>query len=728
MTGDRSRSLQRVALPVLCLGVLCLWLFGPVAWWPAAAQSILSGGTVEEIRIEGAQRVDPATVRSYMRVNPGESFDPVRINDSLKDLFATGFFADVTLRREGNVLIVVVSENPIINRVAFEGNNRVDDETLEAETELRPRIVFTRTKVQADVERILEVYRRLGRFAARVDAKVIQLDQNRVDLVFEINEGQETEVKSINFIGNRNFSDGRLREAIATSEAAFWRFLSSTDTFDPDRLNFDRELLRRFYLQRGFADFRVLSVVAELLPDREGFVITFTLEEGNVYDFGTIDITTGLRDLDPETLRDNVLTVPGEIYDASQVEESVTNLTEAAGNRGYAFVDVRPQIDRQAEERLINLTYQVNEGPKVYVERIDIDGNIRTLDKVIRREILLVEGDAFNTSLLTRSRRNVQNLGFFQTVDVTNNPGSEIDQTVITVDVQEQATGDLSFAAGVSSEVGPIGTVAVRERNLLGKGQDLRLAFTLSGSSSQIDLSFTEPYFLDRRVAAGVDIFRSTTEQSESSFDEERIGFSLRAGYNLQPDIRQIWRYTLERTDISNVDRTASAVVQSEEGDSLESSLGLTTTNDTRDRRFDPRTGHLLQLQNKVAGLGGDVRYLRTTLNAAYHYTFLEDFTISTLGQVGNIVGLGDDTRVVDRFFLGGTSLRGFKSAGVGPRDANTGDALGGKHLYSGTAELSFPLGLPANVEIRGRLFTDIGATWDLDNDVNGKCRRLQFS
>ncbi len=689
---------------------------------PADAQSVLSGGIIEEIRVEGTQRIDPTTVLSYLRVSPGDSFDPVRINESLKDLFGSGLFADVTLRREGDALVVVVTENPIINRVAFEGNRRIDDAILDSETELRQRKVFTRTKVQSDVQRILEVYRRQGRFAATVDAKVIQLEQNRVDLVFEINEGPESEIRSINFIGNRAFSDGSLREEIATSEAAFWKFLSTTDTYDPDRLTFDRELLRRFYLERGYADFRVLSVVAELTTDREGFIVTFTIDEGERYTFGAIDITTTLKNLDPEILRKQVTTVEGEWYDASAVDQTVTGLTEAAGNLGFAFVDVRPRVERDRESRIIQFVYEIREGPKVYVERIDIEGNIRTIDQVIRREFRLVEGDAFNATLLARSRRRVQRLGFFQSVNVDSEPGSEVDRTVITVNVEEQATGDLSFAAGFSSDVGPLGTVAVRERNLLGRGQDLRVGFTLSGDASQIDLSFTEPYFLDRNLAAGVDVFRTVSEKSESSFDEERIGASLRAGYDLGPDLRQVWRYTLQRQEVSNVDVTASAIVKDDEGSNIESSIGQTLSYDKRDARFDPREGYVVQLSNTLAGLGGDVSFIKLSLGGSYHYPvpFFDNVTATTVAKVGNITGLADDTRVSDRFFIGGGSLRGFEPAGIGPRDSLTGDALGGKHYYTGTLEFSFPLGLPEELAVRGRVFSDVGALWSIDGDDSG--------
>ena len=714
MTGPSNmRRVPNVSWLLITLNLLAV----SVLSWTAEAQSILSGGMIEEIRIEGAQRVDATTVRSYMRVNPGEPFDPVKIDSSLKSLFATGLFADVTLRREGSALIVVVTENPIINQIGFEGNLRIDDEILDAEVELRPRVVFTRTKVQSDLQRILELYRRQGRFAATVDAKVIQLEQNRVDLVFEINEGPTTKIQSINFIGNREFSDGSLRDEIATSETAFWRFLSTTDTFDPDRLTFDRELLRRFYLKEGYADFQILSAVAELTPDRESFIITFTLEEGVQYQVGEIAVTTTLKDLDPEVLLDQVTAETGETYDATQVEDTVTKLTESASNLGFAFVDVRPRVQRIRDQRIINLNFEVREGPKVYVERIDIDGNIRTLDRVIRREFRLVEGDAFNGSLLKRSRQRIERLGFFQSVNITTEPGSEPDQLVITADVQEQATGDLSFAAGFSSESGPLGSITLRERNLLGRGQDLRMGFTLSGVSSQIDLSFTEPYFLDRDLSAGFDLFRTVQENKESSFDLERIGGTLRAGYNFREGVRQVWNYTLKREEVTNVDSDASALVKSDEGTDLESSIGQTLRWDTRDARFDPRDGHVIRFSTTAAGIGGDVRFLRTTLGGAYYQPILEDVTGRISAEVGNIVGIDYDTKVSDRFFRGGSTLRGFNTSGIGPRDALTNDALGGKHYYSGTLELSFPVGLPEELNFRGRLFSDVGSLWGIDGD-----------
>lgn len=694
---------------------------GPVHMRIAAAQEIFTGEPIRAIRIEGTQRIEPQTVRSYMQLDAGDPFSADLIDRALKNLFATGLFADVAFRREGDTLIVQVVENPIINRLAFEGNDRIDDETLEAEVQLRPRVVFTQTRVQSDARRILEIYRRSGRFAATVEPKVIPLEQNRVDLVFEINEGPVTRVERIDFVGNEAFSDGTLRGEILTQESAWYRPFSTTDTYDPDRLTVDREALRNFYLKEGYADFRVISAVAELSPDRESFFITFTVDEGERYRFGDVNISTTLRDLDPETLRDDITTKAGDWYDASKVEASITALTDAVGELGYAFVDVQPRLERDRENKVINLTYDIQEGPRVFIERIDISGNVRTLDKVIRREFRLVEGDAFNTARLRRTRQRIQNLGYFSRVDIRTVPSDSPDKTVIEVDVQEQATGELTFGIGFSTAEGPLADVGLRERNLLGRGQDLRLNFTLSGRRSQIDLSFTEPYFLDRPLAAGIDLFRTEIDRRESSFDEKNLGGGFRFGYDITEYLRQTVRYTLSQNEIVDVDDDASLAIRQQEGETISSVVGQSLTYDRRDNRFNPTEGYYLNLRNDVAGLGGDVKYLRTRVGAAYYLPLTEDLIASVSGEVGYIFGFGgEDVRITDAFFLGGNSLRGFATAGVGPRDVNTDDALGGNTFAAGSVELSFPLGLPEEYQIRGRVFTDFGTLTDTDTDVPG--------
>lgn len=710
--------LRQIWILSLALGIA---LSGPLATHAIAQDqpSVVGAGTIEAITIEGSQRIEYESVLSYFGIRPGDSFDPERIDAGLKKLFATGLFRDVAIRRENNTLIISLVENPIINRIAFEGNDRIKDEDLTAELQLRPRVVFTQTRIQSDVQRILEIYRRSGRFAATVEPKIISLEQNRVDLVFEIEEGPLTGVKAIDFVGNKAFGDGDLRDVITTTESAWWRFLSSTDNYDPDRLGADQDLLRRFYLSDGYADFRILSAVAELSPEGDGFIITITVEEGERYRFGEMDVEATLKNLDPETLRGELTTESGDWYDASEVDRTVGSLTDLVGELGYAFVEVRPRPVFDREQRTIAITYEIREGPRVYVERIDISGNVRTRDKVIRREFRVVEGDAFNTAKIRRSRQRIENLGYFSRVDVETTPGSAPDQTVIEVDVTEQSTGELSLGAGFSTTEGPFGDISLRERNLLGNGQDLRLGFRLSTTRSRLDLSFTEPYFLDRDIAAGFDIFRTSADfESESGFDQESVGASLRGSFDTTENLRETVRYTLRSDEIQNVDSSASLAVKSEQGVTVRSIVGNEFFYDRLDSRLSPTEGYFARLQNDLAGFGGDARYLRTTIGGGYYLPITESFIASIRSEVGYIFGIADNVRISDRYFLGGDSLRGFASRGVGPRDSATNDALGGNFLYSGTAELSFPLGLPEEVPIRGRVFSDFGAATGVDDDA----------
>ena len=689
----------------------------PNAAAPAQPAPSLSGGTVREVRIEGTERIEPETVRSYLLIQPGDPFESERIDRSLKALFATGLFADVAIRREGDALVVRVVENPIINRIAFEGNKKLSDNSLEAEVQLKPRVVFTRTKVQSDVKRILDLYRRNGRFAATVEPKVIQLPQNRVDLVFEIDEGQVTGIKSINFVGNRQYSPSRLKSVIQTKESRWYRFFTNDDTYDPDRLTYDRELLRKFYLSEGYADFRVVSAVAELDPARDGFYVTFTLEEGERYKFGKIDVTNQIKEVKPEDLQAFVIVKEGERYNADQVEGSITRLTDALGNRGFAFVDIQPRVNRHPEERTIDVTFDIREGPRVYIERINIEGNVRTLDKVIRREFRLVEGDAFNAAKLRRSQQRVQNLGFFKKVDVTNTPGSAPDKTIVNVNLQEQSTGEFSVGIGFSTTDGPLADISIRERNLLGRGQDLRLGFTIAQRVQNLDFSFTEPYFLDRNLAAGIDLFEiQQNQQNISQFDQNSIGGSVRLGYQINEPLRQTLKYTLRRDTITNIQPTASFFIQQQAGTRNTSAVGQALLYDRRDNRQDPTDGYFVQLANDLAGLGGDVRYLRSVLSSGYFYPVAPQWVLSATGESGYIKGIGESVRIEDRFFIGGDNLRGFATGGIGPRDRQTGDALGGNIYYLGSLSLGFPLGLPQELGLTGRTFTDFGSLFKSDS------------
>lgn len=671
---------------------------------------------IRAIRVEGTNRIEAETVVSYMLIKPGDPYDIARVNSSIKTLFATGLFSDVSFRREGDTLVVKVVENPIVNRVAFEGNKKLDDDDLLKEITLRPRTVYTKTKVQRDVKRLLEVYRGSGRFAATITPKVIQLAQNRVDLVFEINEGDVTGVRRIIFVGNKQFSDGRLRDVVQTEETAWWKFFTTQDTYDPDRLNYDRELLRRFYLGNGYADFRVVSAVAELTPDRKDFFVTFTIEEGERYKFADIQLRSTIKGLETKTLERQLTVKKGAWYDARKIESSIQNLTDTVGTLGFAFVEVRPLIRRDRANRTINVVFLIREGPKVFVERIEVIGNNRTRDEVIRREMRLVEGDAYNTSKIRASRRRLRNLDFFKKVEISNRPGSASDKTIIKVEVEEKATGELSLGAGFSTEEGALGTIGLRERNFLGRGQDISVAFTLSQRSTEADLRFTEPYFLDRNLAVGFDLFRITRDRTEESgFNLNTTGFRLRAGYEIIEDLRQYWRYTIRHDVIRDLDSGVSSVIRSEQGATVTSAIGQTLTYDKRDDRFDPTEGYFVRLETDFAGLGGTQRFVRAKVTAGYYQSLGRDLVLSFVGEYGIVHGIGKDVSLADRFFLGGNNLRGFERGGVGPRDGATDDALGANQFYAGTVELTFPLGLPKEFGLRGRVWTDAGSAFGID-------------
>jgi outer membrane protein insertion porin family len=698
---------------------VALLLFAPVfavAGGPDQLAQLQQGGTIREIRIEGSERIEPETVRSYLTVQPGDPFDNDKLDKSLKALFGTGLFADVDLQRSGDALIVRVVENPIINRVAYEGNDRFDDKALNDEVHLKPRAVYTRTKVQADVKRILDLYRRSGRFAATVEPKVVQLPQNRVDLIFEINEGKLTGIESINFVGNKAFDNGELQAVISTKESRWYRFFSSDDTYDPDRLTYDRELLRKYYLAKGYADFRVISAVAELTPARDGFIITFDVEEGERYHVGKVGISVGLKNLTPDELMPLVTTHEDDWYNADEVEKSINKLTTAVGDRGYAFIDIRPLVTRNKETHTVDLTYDIAEGPRVYVERIDINGNVSTLDRVIRREFKVAEGDAFNTSKVKRSEQNLKNLGYFKKVEVTNVPGSAPDKTLINVNVEEQSTGELSVGTGYSTTEGLLANVGIHESNFLGRGQDFRINGTLSFYVKAVDLSFTEPYFLDKPLAAGFDIFQNqNNNQLLQTYNLYSLGATARLGYDLYEDLHNTWRYTIRQDRISDISTSASPFIVAEESSRTESVIGSTLFWDQRNDHINPTDGFYTSIDGSLAGLGADVRYVKGVLGAGWYYTFAPGWTLASKTELGAIVGINQSVFIGDRFYVGGDNLRGFAPAGIGPRDNRTDDALGGNDYYTSSLTLGVPLGLPEELGVSGRLFVDAGSLWGIN-------------
>ena len=706
---------------------------------PLAAGLVLGGGdvaeaaTVNRIVVKGNRRVEAETVISYMTIVPGRSYSTADLDQSLKALIGTGLFADVRIGRSGATLVVTVVENRLINRVSFEGNRKLKDDQLLSIVESKPRTVLTRARVQSDLQRVLEAYRRSGRFGARVEPKIIELADNRANLVFEIDEGAKTSIARIIFIGNHAFSDGKLRDVIKTSQKNWLSWLKTSDVYDPDRLQSDQELLRRFYLNHGYADFRIISAIADLDPEQNVFFVTFTIDEGEKYTFGETEVVTSLREIDPEQLRAKARTRAGRTYSAELVEKTLEDITIAAASAGYAFVQVRPSADRDYENRTISITYYVDEGPRVYVERIEIRGNYRTRDYVIRREFDLAEGDAYNRVLIDRAERRLRNLGIFKTVRVTAQRGSAPDRVIVIVDVEEQATGEVSFGVGYSTADGFIAEVSLSEKNFLGRGQFIKIAVGGGKTKRTIDFSFTEPYFLGQHISAGVDAYRRVQESNSTySYDSETVGGGLRFGFPITDDLTLKVRNQIYTEDISvpaelkngdTSDGEASLAITQAEGKTLISTVGYSIVYDTRDNPRDPRFGYFADFSQDFAGVGGDVRYVRTTIEARAYREVVPDWGIVAMlkGTAGYITGLdGGQVRIRDSFFKGGETVRGFAPAGFGPRDMTPGsnqDALGGTVFWAVTAELQFPLwGLPPELGLRGAVFADAGSLYDVGN------------
>jgi outer membrane protein insertion porin family len=728
--------------------------------------------TALSLTVTGNQRIEPETVLSYTSLRVGEPYDNERLDAALRDLLATDLFADVTIAGAdtGN-LVIQVRENPVINRIILEGNRRIKNDKITPEIRLAPRQIFTRSRARADVARIIELYRRQGRYAASVEPQIVQLDQNRVDVVFEINEGPRSRVRRINIIGNEQYGDGRLISEMATREHVWYNIFSSRDTYDPDRLAFDQQKLRQFYLTQGYADFRVVSAVAELTPDRRDFIITYVVEEGDRYKFGALAVESDIRDFSAERLRANLPMHTGDWYNAQQVEDTLTSLNELAGLFGYAFSDVRPQYQRSRENLTMGVTFRVAETPRVYVERIDISGNTSTRDKVIRREFRLAEGDPFNNVRVRRSRDRIQSLGFFQdNLEIQQEQGSAPDRVILNVEVEERATGELQLSAGFSSIEQFIVNLSVRQRNFMGRGQELRAAVNYSTYSKSVELGFTEPYLFDRNIAIGFDLFRRDLNnfnffgnQRTTTYQQTTTGGQVRMGVPLTEQLSLALRYGLNYDEISinqaiyflDPDGTgplpaacnplaASRYLCDVLGNRLTSSIGYSLVWDTLNNRLRPSSGERIVLDQDFAGLGGDVRYLRSRFRAAKYWNVWNNFVFSLTGEGGYIHSFEngapdvDPVRLTDRFFLGSPQFRGFDIRGVGPRvlrtpylfDQDTNgvisnvrlstdpktigdDAQGGRAYYLARAEVEIPLGASMReLGLRPSIYIDAGALW----------------
>lgn len=682
---------------------------------PAPRAPAQAGDTIQAIKIEGNQRIEAGTIHSYMLVQVGDPFDRDRLDRSLKTLYATGLFQDVRIDRQGSTVVVHVVENPLVNVVAFEGNHKVDDKTLQPEVQLKAHAVYIPSLAESDRRKILDLYAQKGYYDASVVPQIIRLPQNRVNVVYQINEGRSTVISKIAFVGNHAFSESRLSEVINSREERWWAFLSSADEYNPERLKFDKELLRRFYLKNGYTDFDLLDASAELSPDRKAFFVTFTVHEGERYRVAKININSQLRNTPGETLRRDLKLQEGDWYDGDAVSRTSDAIEDDIRSRGFAFVDVKPRVEPDRANHTIALTFDVGEGPRVYIERIDIVGNTRTEDKVIRRQFTLAEGDPFSAEAIRKTRQALNDLGYFGTVDLTPSPGSAPDKAIITARVTEKATGELTFGGGYSTDVGPLLDIGLGERNLVGTGITANVNGILAVKRTSITLSATDPYFLDRNLVAGTDVFAIQTDYlGTEPYDERRLGFDLRLGYDFNDHLSQSWSYSLVQRTVFDISTTASIFIANQSGTTLLSQVGQVLSLDYRDSKVDPHSGSITSLGTDFAGLGGDVDYIRSSLNEAYYipldrFTGTSDWGFKLALGGGYLANLGQQEQIIDRFFLGGDNLRGFEIGGAGPHDAYSGDPLGGRFIYTGSFELRYPLPVSPDLGLSGHAFVDVG-------------------
>ncbi|WP_407174689.1 outer membrane protein assembly factor BamA [Bradyrhizobium sp. STM 3562] len=737
---------------------------------PAAAQ------TVASIQVEGNRRVEADTIRSYFKPGPNGALDAAAIDDGLKALIETGLFQDVKINRAGGHLVVSVVENPVINRIAFEGNKKIKDEQLSAEIQSKPRGTFSRPMVQSDALRIAEIYRRSGRYDVHVTPEIIEQPNNRVDLVFTIEEGPKTGVKSIEFVGNNYYSSYRLKDVIKTHETNLLSFLGNGDVYDPDRVEADRDLIRRFYLKHGFADVQVVAALTEYDPERKGFLVTFKIEEGQQYRVASVKFESGIANFDPNTLSSFSYVSVGSLYNAEAVEKSVESMQIEASRRGYAFAVVRPRGDRNFDNHTVSIVFSIEEGPRTYIERINIRGNTRTRDYVIRREFDISEGDAYNRALVDRAERRLKNLDFFKSVKITTEPGSSSDRVILNVDLEEKSTGDFSVSGGYSTTDGALGEVSISERNFLGRGLFAKASLTYGQYARGVSLSFVEPYLLDYRIALGLDAYyREQLPNSYIAYGTKTVGFSPRLGLQLREDLSLQLRYSLYQQSISlpyyldncnnnpnnaslafnpspawvqanapgvgpggsvtsggqtatdsglglwcYSDGEASLPVRKElaGGSSLTSALGYTLDYNTLDNNKNPTDGLLIDFKQDFAGVGGDVTYLKSQIDGKYYTPLVADIVGLIHLQAGMLNKVGNnELRMLDHFQMGPNLVRGFAPNGIGPRDINpygTMDAIGGTKYWGASFELQMPFWfLPKEVGLKGAVYADAGGLFD---------------
>lgn len=683
----------------------------------AALISSTTAAPLKGIRIEGNQRIESETIHSYIPIKVGEEFSPNQLDESLKALHATGYFTDVHVSNDGDTMVVKVEENPIINRIAYEGNSKLKDDVIQQEIKFRPREVLSRARIQEAQQRVLEIYRRMGRFGARVEPKIIKLPENRVDLIFEIDEGAVTYVRKITFIGNKHIPSKKLEEQLNSKRTRWYRFFAVDDVYDPDRFMADQQALRKFYYDNGYPDFRIITAHAELSPDQKDFFFTFHVEEGEKYDFGKVEITSKLPNVKTSDLMEVLTFAEGDTFSGKQIEKTITVMSNAVGVQGYAFVAIEPIVKKNPETKKADITFEIKEGPRVYIEKIVFSGNDRTRDNVLRREMQLHEGDAFNSQKLKDSERNLKDLGYFKTVTVDTEPGTGTDQARIVVKVEEQSTGEIGLAGGYSTLDGPLASIRLIERNFMGTGRVLHSDLSIAKKRQDFDVGIIEPYFLGRNMTGSASVFSSKSSRFDA-FTQQSMGVRTGIGYRLSEYWSQGFSYMIMQEKITSSRAFRSSYISDQLGTSITSAVTHSISYDRRDAARNTTSGYIIGMSNTYAGVGGDVQYLKNILNAGWYYPVADEVILNIRGEVGGMERVGKKIRTVDKFSLGAQSFRGFEFGGIGPRDAITKDPLGGTRFWTQTNELVFPLGLPSEFGIKGAVFSDIGSLWRIGEKI----------
>ncbi|MCQ2914221.1 MAG: outer membrane protein assembly factor BamA [Alphaproteobacteria bacterium] len=674
--------------------------------------------TISDIKVvfENVGRLEKETVLSYLPIKVGSAINAQVMDEALKALYATGFFADVKLAEKDGILYVKIKENPLVGKISFEGNKKIKAEQLMAELSLQPRTLFTRAKIQKDTQRILEGYKRIGRYSAVVEPKIIERAQNRVDVVFEISEGKQALIRKIDFIGNNSYDDDLLEESILSKEARWYRWFTSMDSYDPDRFVHDLEMLKLFYFNHGFLDFEVLAYSAELTPDKTGFYLTVNMNEGKRYKIESVDVKSTLKGFKPSSVEDEISIKKGKIYNQAKIENNVSDITDAVGAQGFTFIDVDYKIEKiQTEEKYnkVKVFFNVNEGQHVFVDRIVVQGNSRTKDNVIRREYRIGEGDAYNVAKIRRSKQRLDNLNYFDKNDIEIVPDeTNRDKVVLQNTVSEKSTGAFKIGVGWSSYDGPLAEISITERNLKGTGRTASASATIAEKKTLFDIGFSEPWFLGRELDLGFDVFYLTRNyKDESSYNSEMFGASSYLSWKYSEELSHTLKYTIRQDRIFDIKNDASIYVKDQKGKTITSMISHSLFWDYLDNKYNPTEGYYVSVSNDYAGVGGDTSYLKSGLNIGYYFP-LSDKWILGLSTSGNYMfGINKDVRLNDRYFLGGGNLRGFESGGVNARDKHSKDSLGGLWQATATAQVTFPLGLPSEFGMRGKIFSDVGWT-----------------